>query len=149
MMYSQSHQINIQERSQIQQERLKKKGKSNCHHLVGLSPLFSYRRILLASSELQERIGQSEHHWSEGGNFVPFFLLLCRITCSWSLLVLWLKDGHWDLRLQMPLHCLQSRRNGSFKKVKRQQLFIFTESYTEDLIQLVNTVQLWKNPIVN
>ena len=32
--------------------------------------------------------------------------------------------------------------------VKHQQLFIFTESYTNDLIQLVNTVQLWKNPVV-
>ena len=122
MLYSQSHQINIKERFQIEQERLKKRKEVDFHHLVGLSPLFSYHRILLASSELQERIEQSEHHWNEGGNFVPFFLLLCHITCSWNLLVLWLRDGHWDLLLQMPLHCLYSRRNGRFDMQKSIQL---------------------------
>ena len=134
MMYSQLHQINIKERPQIQQERLKKRGESNFHHLVGLSPLFSCHRILLASSELPERIGQSEHHWNEGGNFAPFFLLLCHITCSWNLLVLWLKDGHWDLQLQMPLHCLQSRRDESFNMQKSIQLnfnsYLFSLKHT-------------------
>lgn len=79
MLYTQSHESNKKEKIPNKKGETKNKKRS---HLVGLSLLFSYHRILLASSELRERIEQSEHHWNEGDNFVPSFLLLCHITCS-------------------------------------------------------------------
>lgn len=102
----QSCQINNNKKN-LTKERLKIKWEVNLSHLAGLSLLFSCRKSLLASSELQGRIAQSGRHWNAGGNSAPFFLLLCHTTCSQSLLDLWLGDGHWDLQLQMPRHCLE------------------------------------------